>query len=320
MNEKSRNFPEPGRGALPDAPAGAHRFSHSAMATVFQVLIVHEDRTYAGQAALEAFRIADAVELELSRFLPNSDIGRINRMAPGGSTRVGIHAFECLRRSKDLSDCTGGAFDIFAGAVKDAWMNGGRGLSPRAPDASEAARRAGGRGLVLDEESFSVSVPDSVTVDLGAFGKGYAVDRMAETLREWDIGSALVHGGKSSVAAFGTAPGSSGWPVTISHPLDRGRMLLRVTLNGRAMGASGIEKGPHIIDPFTGEPVRNRLGAWALAQDAAAADALSTAFMIMPEEAVRRFCLDHPDVQAVLADGPVGETIRTFGFSDRSGP
>ena len=79
-----------------------HRFSHQAMATVFEVFIFHEDRVYSQQAAMEAFRLADVLEIELSRFVPNGDIGRINALPPGESARVGIHAFACMKRGLEI--------------------------------------------------------------------------------------------------------------------------------------------------------------------------------------------------------------------------
>jgi len=79
-------------GGLDIAGAGElrtlRRFTHEAMATVFEVLAAHADARYAEQAAHAAFDLADRLERELSRFLPNSDVGRINRLAAGEATQV----------------------------------------------------------------------------------------------------------------------------------------------------------------------------------------------------------------------------------------
>ncbi len=62
--------------------------------------------------------------------------------------------------------------------------------------------------LQLDEAEQSVKVLDVVPkVDLGAIGKGYAVDRMIALLKEWDVRNVLVHGGTSSVFGLGRSPG-----------------------------------------------------------------------------------------------------------------
>ena len=91
------------------------RFSHEAMATVFEVYAVHPDEQYAAQAAQAAFELVDRLERELSRFRSNSDIARVNHLAAGESVRVGPSAIECLLIGRHLYDLTGGAFDIAIG-------------------------------------------------------------------------------------------------------------------------------------------------------------------------------------------------------------
>ena len=96
-DHESRRSP-PRRLALGDAAAGldALRFSHAAMATVFEVFCVHDDAAYARQAAQAAFDLLDRLELELSRFIANSDVSRINALAAGQTTRVSPETMECL--------------------------------------------------------------------------------------------------------------------------------------------------------------------------------------------------------------------------------
>ncbi len=93
-----------------------HRFSHQAMATTFEVICFHEDETYARQAAWAAFDVADRVEQELSRFIENSDIARINSLEPGEQVRVSRWTMECLMLSKLAYAETRGAFDISLGS------------------------------------------------------------------------------------------------------------------------------------------------------------------------------------------------------------
>ena len=91
------------------------RFSHEAMATVFEVHAVHDDGRYAEQAAQAAFDLVDRLERELSRFIPNSDISRINELAPGERTRVAPTTLECLVIARHAFELTGGAFDVSIG-------------------------------------------------------------------------------------------------------------------------------------------------------------------------------------------------------------
>ena len=275
---------------------GGHRFSHAAMATVFEVHCVHADARYAGQAAQAAFEEVDRLERELSRFVGNSDIARINGLAAGESTRVSPSTMECLEIARGLYDLTGRSFDV--------------------------SIASGFESLELDPDAFTVRAgADCVRLDLGGIGKGYAVDRMAELLEEWEIPHALVHGGFSSVLALEAPPDRDGWPITLSAPGPGDQeVFARVSARQVALSASGTQKGAHILDPRTGHPVRDR-AAWAsLARPvepdagagwtgaarspAAVAEGLSTAFMILPVEEIAGLCERCPGLEAWLLREP----------------
>jgi FAD:protein FMN transferase len=273
------------------------RFSHEAMATVFEVHVVHPDSGYAAQAAQAAFDLVDRLERELSRFVPNSDITRINHLAAGAATQVSPTTFECLSIARHAFELTGGAFDISIGT--------------------------GLPCLDLQAEGFTVTArADGVRLDLGGIGKGYAVDLMAELLEEWELPVAFLHGGFSSVLALEPPPGLDGWPLTLSHPVDAA-VLARLTPRQTALAASGLRKVDHIVDPRVGAPVRDRLSAWVAvprprpvapgaggAADsprlaaAAISDALTTAFMMLSAEEIAALCHGTPGVEAwILEEG-----------------
>jgi thiamine biosynthesis lipoprotein len=281
---------------------GLRRFSHEAMNTVFEVHVAGADARYAAEAAQAAFALVDRLEGELSRFRHNSDITRINHLAAGERTRVGEAAFECLVIARHIHDLTAGAFDIAIGTGLPA--------------------------LELDAESYEVhATADGVRVDLGGIGKGYAVDLVAELLEEWGLERAFVHGGFSSAIALEPPEAADGWPLTLSDPRQPAQVFHRLSLRQTALGASGVRKGDHIRDPRTGQPVRGRLAAWAAlprpqkpagaAGDPAAAgprlapgavaDALTTAFMLLPVEEIEALCRRSPGLEAwILADGGSG--------------
>ncbi len=282
--------------------SGMNRFSHEAMATTFELLIVHEDGRYARQAATAAFNEVDRLERELSRFVENSDVARINNLPVGKPLLLGLDTFDCLKISSRIYAETNGAFDITIGSLLKCWRKDDG--TPRTPSVEELdfARRHTGTDLLrLDEDEHTVVLSASpVRVDLGGVGKGFAVDRVAELLREWRIETALISGGYSSVLALDAPPGSDGWPLTLSHPADHSRILARPYLRGAALSGSGVQKGGHIISPRTGRPTSGKLAAWSGAADAATADALSTAFMIMTPEEIEKYCSLHPDTRAMV--------------------
>jgi thiamine biosynthesis lipoprotein len=277
--------------------AGAvRRFSHEAMATVFEVHAVHPDERYAAQAAHAAFALIDRLEGELSRFRANSDITRVNRLGRGESTQVSASTFECLLIARHMFELTGGAFDVSIGTGLPA--------------------------LDLDPEGCVVAAAEGgVQVDLGGIGKGYAVDCAAELLEEWGIDAALVHGGFSSVLALEPPPGGDGWPLTLSDPAVPSRVLARLSARQRSLGASGLRKGAHILDPRTGAPAAGRLAAWVAlprpeppAADSgtdnprmaasAVTDALTTAFMLLTIEEIESLCEQSPGLEAWILPEP----------------
>ncbi len=276
---------------------GVRRFSHEAMATVFEVHAAHPDARYAAQAAQAAFDLADRLERELSRFLPNSDISRINQLAAGETTRVGAPAMECLVIARHMFDLTGGAFDVSIGT----------GLTSLELDPDDCLVRATRSG---------------VRIDLGGIGKGYAVDLMAELLEDWGLETALVHGGFSSVLALEAPPGLDGWPLTLSDPGDPSRVLARLSVRQTALGASGRRKGDHIVEPRTGAPARGRRAAWVAVPrpqtagaeartdgsprmaPAAVADALTTAFLLLGPGDIETLCERSPGVEAWVLQEP----------------
>jgi thiamine biosynthesis lipoprotein len=274
---------------------GVHRFCHEAMAATFETFIQHENARYAQQAARAAFGVLDSLEGELSRFIENSDISRINNLAANQPLRIGLDAFECLKLSEKIYSETNGAFDVTFGTEKIKNLAEGGGISL----------------TKLNEADLTVELLDSpVQIDLGGIGKGYALDKMTEMLREWSIDVALLHGGYSSVLALNAPADTKGWPVTLSNPRNRKQTLAYLYLKGQAVSSSGLQKGRHIIDPRKARPVEGKLAAWACAADAATADALSTAFMVMTPDEIEQYCSHHPKASAMVILKHQGQEIQ----------
>jgi thiamine biosynthesis lipoprotein len=284
------------------AVPGMKRFLHEAMATTFEVIVVHDDEKYARQAAAAAFDMVNHLEAELSRFIPNSDVSRINNLPANRPLILGLDTFECLKLSCRIYAETNGAFDVTIGPLLSCWRNSDG--SPREPSKQEldnARQHTGTNLLDLNEDEHTIELlADGVQLDLGGIGKGYAVDKMAEFLPEWSIDTALISGGYSSVRALNGPAGTNGWPLTISNPENRKEILVRPNLQNRALGSSGIKKGGHIINPRNGQPVGGIYAAWSSAPDAVTADALSTAFMIMSPDEIERYCSLHSEIAAMI--------------------
>jgi len=298
-----------------NGPKGnAHRYQHRAMATIFELMIADEEDAFADGAAQASFEEIDRLEQDLSRYLPNSDVSRINNLQPDQSVRVSADTFDCLRLSLQYHRETGGAFDVTTGALKDCWVGRDRSLLvPSSEEIGRARGRSGMSRLVLDEKSMTVHVHGQAPlIDLGAIGKGFAVDCAVELLREWGVGSALVHGGASSAYAFGDCPGHAGWPVTLSNPARPLEVLEKVLLKDQGLGGSGISGGRHIIDPRRAAPVESRRSSWVLSHSATRSDALSTGCMIMTQQEIADLIAASQGLRAIIVEESPPEVLR-FG-------
>jgi len=295
--------------------ADAHHFAHEAMATVFELYIVSEDEAYARGGAQAAFAEVDRLELEMSRFIENSDIARLNSALPGEIVEVGMEVFDCLTRAVEMYEQTGGAFDITVGALYECWLNDDRTVRrPSEAEVERARELTGMNHLKLDTESFGVEVLiEGLQLDLGGIGKGFAAEKVADILREWSLGQALVLAGASSVLSVSVPDGMSGWPMRLSNPSKPGEILARFELTEGALSGSGRQKGQHIIDPREAAvgPVEGRLAAWSMAPDAVAADASSTAFMVLEPQEIDDYCLANRQTAAIILPHAVsGESQR----------
>jgi thiamine biosynthesis lipoprotein len=280
----------------------AYTFSHNAMATTFRVALYADTRGYARQAAWALFDEVDRVEKELSKFYPLSDISRINSLPAGEQTLVSADTLDVLKLSYSLWRDTGGAFDI---------------TTASAIDSAGTEELHGFDACHIDPDAFTVTVlHDGLQCDLGGIGKGYALDCMADLLDDWDITTALMHSGESSVLPVGTPSEENAWTIALRHP-EYNSIITSVEIKDMSVSGSGMMiHGEHIIDPRTGKPADIRKAAWAFAPGAAVSDALSTAFMIMSLEEIEAFCQSHPGTGALLYEPGEGrEPLKRVGVN-----
>ncbi len=278
----------------------------------FEVFAFGEERTHVRAAAEAAIEEIERIEHLLSHYLPDSEISYINAHAANEPVHVHPEVFDLIARALRLSEQTEGAFDITVMPLIRCWgFFEGEGRVPDRRTLAEAMERVGFTHLHLDHEENSIAFDtEGVEIHLGAIGKGYAVDRAIEVLREAGVPAAMVHGGHSSVCAYGGMPGMRGWQVNLPHPLEPERSMAYLLLCDRAISTSAsteqfFERGGrrygHILDPRSGLPVQsNLLSVSVLADEATVADALSTAFFVLGEEGIRRYVQRYPGVQVAI--------------------
>ena len=247
-----------------------------------------------GLARLErALATLEETEGELSTWRDDSAIAALNRSPVGTPWPASPAICRMFAALSEWQASSGGAFDPSIGRLIQAWDLHGQGRIPSAEDLAHARASSGFRHLDFDAVRCTVTRRADVAIDVGAFGKGEALDRLEQRLgdRPWMVD----FGGQVSV--HGAPPGRGGWPVAIGHPLDRQRAYLEVTLRAGSLSTSagserdlfvGGRRITHILDPRTGGPVTSGGSVTVWHRRALVADILSTALFVMgPDEGLR---------------------------------
>lgn len=263
--------------------------SLQAMATRFELLLSGGDPVRLRAAGEEALAEIERLEAQLSFYRRDSEIYWINQRAASIPVQVDPRLFRLLLHCVELTALTDGAFDITVGPLMRAWKFTGEGGAIPSQDDLDAARNLNGIHLItLNEENFTVGLArPGVEIDLGGFGKGYAIERAVELLREYGVDTALIHGGTSSVYGIGRQPDGEPWKIALSSPFPdhapvvvlEDRALSVSAVHGKSFEAGGKTYG-HVIDPRTGQPVDRVLAAAVTGPSPSVCEALSKALLV----------------------------------------
>jgi thiamine biosynthesis lipoprotein len=299
--------------------------ARNAMATRFEIALIGENPAGLRAAGEEALAEIDRLEARLSLYRPSSEIARVNARAAHEPVRVSPSVFKLLEQARDLQRETGGAFDIATAPLVRCWgfMSG----SLHMPDAAELEQvraRVGMHHVLLDSHNLTVRFDcEGVMIDLGAIGKGYAIDRAAEVLRDAGITRALLHGGNSTVYAIGVPPDQEGWKVAIAGAQDESKTIATVSLKDMALSVSAVwarsfdsggKKFGHVIDARTGHPVNNALLSAVMLPSATETDALSTALLVLGSEGHDAIAKLRPGIRTLLMPVAPDALIQSNGI------
>jgi FAD:protein FMN transferase len=270
------------------------KLSLMAMATKFELILFGDDPMRLRAVGEEALREIELLDAQLSFYSTQSEISWINRGASNSPVKVEPRLFKLLSLSKELTKLTDGSFDITIGPLMKAWsFFRGSGERPEVSELSSTLNRVGMDKVLLDDERFEVSfmIP-GLELDLGAIGKGYAIERAVNVLIEHGVSSALIHGGTSSVHAIGTPIDGESWKIGLEEPFNRlnGAVVIELkdnslsvsAVHGKSFWKDGKQFG-HVIDPRCGEPVSGSLAAAVVGESPTICDALSSALLVLGE-------------------------------------
>jgi len=290
--------------------------SADAMGSTYSIALYGYDRVRMEASADAAFDEVRRLDDLLSNYKPESEWSEVNRHAAEKPMKLSPEMFRLLSACVDYSRESEGAFDISVGPLMKVWgFYKGSGHLPHRPEVLAALTKVGYRHIHLDQGAQTVWFDRSgVELDPGGIGKGYAVDRMVDVLRQNGVRIALVAGSGSSIYGMGAPPAEpKGWRVDIRDPRDPNKSSAEVFLKDMSMSTSGsYEKFfraegrtyAHIMDPRTGYPAQGSVSVSVIAPRTIDSEAWAKPYFVngrqwaarhKPKEFRVYFCEDRTD-------------------------
>jgi thiamine biosynthesis lipoprotein len=275
-----------------EEPSALVRYEATApiMGCTFGVAAYGSDRDALARHVESAFEEARGIDGWLSNYRADSELSRLNRAAADGPVPVSQELFDLLAKAAEYSRATQGAFDMTVGPLVRSWgFYDGGGRVPTSIELSQARERVGYRLVRLDRASHTVEFARAgMELDPGGVGKGYAVDRMVEVLRNAGVPAALVNACHSSIYGLGLPPESPhGWPLEIEKPgsdIPENIFLKDQSLStsGSAEKSFGVQGTTysHILDPRSGRPAQGVHAVSVVAPTALDSEVWSTAVFV----------------------------------------
>ena len=273
-----------------------------AMACRFEVLLLPGRPNNGPEIAFHALDTITYLEQLLSVYIPTSELSLINQQATANSVRVSESTFAMLQLGLAVFAKTGGTFDMTSAKLSKTWgFYRRQGRMPTEQQIKEALAEIGSEKILLDVAEKTVRFTESLEVNPGGIGKGFAIDCAASILQRNGVKDFAFHGGKSSVLCNGdqsSNPGE-GWRIAVRHPEQSERILGWLKLRNQALGTSGPanqffyfrgKRFGHIIDPRTGWPAEGILSVTVLHPSAGWADALATGLFVAGVDDAIRYC------------------------------
>jgi FAD:protein FMN transferase len=257
--------------ALAQPPLLRLEKSGEAMGSTYTVELYGTDRVKMEEAADAAFDEVRRLDDLLSNYKPDSEWSQVNRHAAEKPMKISPELFQLLAACNEYSRESGGAFDISVGPLMKVWgFYKGTGHLPHRAEVEAAMTKVGYRHVRLDPAAQTVWFDRlGVELDPGGIGKGYAVDRMVDVLKQKGVRIALVAGSGSSIYGLGAPPSEPrGWRIEIQNPRNTRQTAAEVFLKDMSLSTSGsYEKFfraegriyAHIMDPRTGYPAQGSL-------------------------------------------------------------
>ena len=309
-----------------DSSGGYRSPTYFAMDTTMEITIQGRDEKLARQDVEAALRLVRKVESYTSKFKKGSDVWLINEGAGSSAVMVHPETLEIVERSLELSQLTGGAFDITVAPVVELWgFYDQEYRVPRQQEIESTKALVDYRDVVVDGANSTVMLAKpGMGIDLGGVAKGYAAGAVCGLLRERGVKSGLVNFG-GAVGAIGLRSDGKQWVVGIKSPRgDPEELLGEIKVSNAYVSSSGdyeryfIRDGKrycHVFDPSTGRQPTGTMSVTVVGPDSMNADILSTALFVLGPQRGLDMLSKEKGYEAVFVDSS-GKVQSSNGTSE----
>jgi len=286
------------------------RQSRFIMGTSVEITLSRAEPARAEEAMEAAFQEVERINVLLSHYRPDSEVSQITRFSGKKEIRVSPETLEVIERALYFSRLSEGAFDITIGSVFRLW-NFREGKIPDDRSRRENLKRVDYRKIKVDRSRSSVFLEDGgMELDLGAIGKGYAVDLACGVLLKKGMESFLVKAG-GEIKAHGEKEAGVPWIIGVQHPRLSSDILAKLKVRNAAISTSGDyekfflkegERYHHILSPSTGMPVQECQSVTIMAPTSMDADGLATAVFVSGPQKGFSLIEKLPNVHAIIVN------------------
>jgi thiamine biosynthesis lipoprotein len=254
-----------------------------------------------------AFAEIKRIEKILSKFIPDSEVSRLNKI---GKLKVSPDLLYVLKKAKEFYISSDGGFDITVAPLVDIWKDAIKNNKlPSEEQIKKAKKLVGFNNIYIDEKNSTVTfLKKGVKIDLGAIAKGYAVDQAIKKIKKLGIKSCLIDAG-GDIYCLGDKYDEP-WQIGIQHPRRKGKLIDILKLKNKAVATSGdyeqmfvIEnkRYHHIIDPNTGYPAKKGvISVTVIAPYCLNADALATAIFVLGKKKGQNLANYYKNTEALI--------------------
>ncbi len=283
------------------------------LGTLIEISIVGNDLTLAQEFLSKSFTEIERIEKKFSRFLRHNDLDCLNSKLDTWQ-KVDSEFLELLKFAEKMYRDTQGYFDVSVKKILESWGYGNKYSVEINPPTPFVKGAFSSKPLEIDCKTQRVKL--NRQIDLGGIGKGYALDRVADILKNFE--NVFVNAG-GDIFVKGLDGKGNKWKVFFENPLNTTEIIGEIEIASQLFLASSAankrkwQNKHHLVNPINFIPANDMLGVFTQGNSGILSDTYSTALFVMGYDRAKEFLKNFKQIEAMLISKN-GKICRTDGF------